>query len=76
MILELEPLDDEARNRQPADFEPKPSKTKYSGPEHRCGPRRLKVDRREMLRFELDKIDRRSDVDRRSGSKWNNMYSL
>jgi len=76
MDFELEPLESETANNQPADFNPKPRETKYLGPERRCGPRRLNTDRRAMLRFEPKKEDRRSDTDRRSGGKWNNAYSI
>lgn len=37
----------------------------YPGPEHRVVQRRSGHDRREMVRFELDKEDRRSGKDRR-----------
>jgi len=74
MKLELEPLESESRTSQPANFESQ--NIKYRGPEHRLAPRRLKSDRRIMLRFELDKNDRRSDMDRRDGGRWNNLYSL
>jgi len=74
MSLELEPLESESHNDQPANFEAK--QIKYRGPEHRLAPRRLKSDRRVMLRFEPDKKDRRSDMDRRDGGRWNNLYSL
>lgn len=74
MPLELEPLESESNNNQPATFEPQ--KMKYRGPEHRLGPRRLNADRRAMLRFEPDKKDRRSDTDRRREGIWNNAYSL
>ncbi|EHQ53092.1 hypothetical protein ECTPHS_10406 [Ectothiorhodospira sp. PHS-1] len=40
---------------------PKP----YTGPERRKGERRKLPDRREMIRFELEKEPRRSGKDRR-----------
>ncbi|MEN8133167.1 MAG: hypothetical protein ABFS45_23910 [Pseudomonadota bacterium] len=41
----------------------------YSGPERRKGERRKKRDRRDMIRFELDKELRRSKKDRRKKNK-------
>ncbi len=41
----------------------------YSGPERRKGERRKKKDRRDMIRFELDKKLRRSGKDRRKKNK-------
>ncbi|MCG5509361.1 hypothetical protein [Ectothiorhodospira lacustris] len=37
----------------------------YTGPERRRGERRKQPDRREMIRFELEKDPRRSGRDRR-----------
>ncbi len=37
----------------------------YQGPERRKGERRQIPDRRELLRWEPDKKDRRSHIDRR-----------
>ncbi len=43
----------------------------YIGPERRSGKdRRQKADRREQIRFELDKEPRRSGKDRRHSSAW------
>jgi len=77
MALELTPLESEDSANKPADFKPKAQQTKYVGAEHRLGPRRLKADRRALLRFEPDKQDRRSGNDRRAGgNNWNNLYNL
>jgi len=44
---------------------------RYMGPERRKnGERRQGHDRREMIRFELDKEDRRSGKDRRKTEAW------
>jgi len=43
---------------------------KYVGPERRRSPRRKKSDRRDMLRFEPGKGDRREADDRRADSGW------
>lgn len=42
----------------------------YKGPERRKGERRVGRDRREEIRFELDKDDRRSGKDRRKSGLW------
>lgn len=50
----------------------------YRGPERRKGERRVGHDRRDEIRFEPDKDDRRSGVDRRArvrGSGWNDPSS-
>jgi len=44
--------------------------TIYRGPERRKGERRINGDRREEIRFELDKDDRRSGKDRRKMGLW------
>jgi len=44
--------------------------TIYRGPERRKGERRINGDRREEIRFELDKDDRRSGKDRRKLGLW------
>lgn len=45
----------------------------YAGTEHRLHQRRAMVDRREMVRFELGKEQRRSGNDRRKpSSAWEN----
>jgi hypothetical protein len=46
----------------------------YSGPERRKGERRMHGDRREMIRFELDRGERRSGNDRRRQS-WDSAHS-
>ena len=48
----------------------------YHGPDRRIhGERREGSDRREMIRFELDKEDRRSGKDRRKSATWNTITS-
>lgn len=47
----------------------------YKGRERRNYNRRVGNDRREMIRFEPDKDDRRSHKDRRSGEIWNGRRS-
>jgi len=43
----------------------------YRGPERRSGnDRRKSHDRREEIRFELEKEDRRSGKDRRKSNRW------
>ena len=43
----------------------------YRGPERRkVADRRIRHDRREEIRFELDKDDRRSGKDRRKRTGW------
>ena len=42
----------------------------YRGPERRKGERRVGHDRREEIRFEPDKDDRRSGKDRRKMGLW------
>ena len=48
----------------------KDTATTYRGPERRKGERRINGDRREEIRFELDKDDRRSGKDRRKLGLW------
>jgi len=76
--LELEVLSDEEleaslRHDEPASPTPPQQKAApYEGPEHRSGnERRLKGDRRDMLRFEPDReqADRRSGIDRRESNQ-------
>jgi len=62
MELELVPKDDLGQNV--ASAEPQDGPLKYTGPDRRKTPRRIKVDRREMVRFE-NTPDRRHSVDRR-----------
>ena len=46
----------------------------YRGPDRRHNEeRRQGHDRREMIRFELDKDDRRSGKDRRKRTGWDNV---
>lgn len=46
----------------------------YTGPERRRGERRVNSERREMIRFELDRGERRSGNDRRRQS-WGAAHS-
>ncbi|MFC7301284.1 hypothetical protein [Cognatiluteimonas weifangensis] len=47
---------------------------RYRGPERRSGKeRRQHGDRREEIRFELDKGDRRSGKDRRKHGRWDDI---
>jgi hypothetical protein len=43
---------------------------RYAGPERRKSERRRRGDRREEIRFEPDKDDRRSGKDRRTTGSW------
>ncbi len=45
--------------------------TTYTGPDRRKEQRRKNKDRREMIRFELEKTPRRSGKDRRQNDVWN-----
>ena len=47
----------------------------YSGPERRFLQRRKEGDRRAMIRFELDKLPRRSGQDRRKGTVNEDIWS-
>ena len=49
----------------------------YRGPDRRktVGDRRKTADRREMIRFEPDKEDRRSGKDRRKAASWGTIAS-
>lgn len=62
MELELVPKD--APEQQTTSGMPQDGALKYTGPERRKAPRRIKVDRREMVRFE-NTPDRRQAGDRR-----------
>lgn len=46
-----------------------PEDKTYKGPERRHGERRSGHDRRELIRFEPDKEDRRSHIDRRESKR-------
>ena len=46
---------------------PEKSAPRYTGIERRCSQRRVGSERREMVRFEPGKEDRRSGNDRRAG---------
>jgi len=64
MELELVPDDEpERKAEETQDDAAKPAP--YQGPERRVAQRRVTVDRRSMIRFEM-KSDRRSGNDRRS----------
>lgn len=62
-MMELELVPKEAFDRS-AVQEANEEQPEYIGPERRRGPRRIVVDRREMIRFET-RDDRRSGNDRR-----------
>lgn len=66
MELELVPKDAPAQNIE-SDV-PHDGPLKYTGPERRKAPRRVTVDRREMVRFESTK-DRRQNGDRRLNTR-------
>lgn len=76
MDLKLEPLDSEKKPEGKAEFGERAPKGKYNGVEHRHFVRRVCADRRVTVRFEVDKTDRRSGLDRRSDGNWSNAYSL
>ncbi len=48
----------------------------YTGPDQRREIRRVKADRRNDIRFEPDKEDRRKDPGRRKGDLKNNIWRL
>lgn len=53
------------------DFRKPPEQPPYKGPERRKGGDRRQVnDRRDMIRFEPEKDDRRSGKDRRKRTGW------
>jgi len=62
MELELVPKDESGRNVESTGSQDGP--LEYTGPDRRKTPRRIKVDRREMVRFE-NTPDRRRSGDRR-----------
>lgn len=47
---------------------------KFTGVDRRKGERRKKKDRRDMLRFELEKEPRRKGKDRRKNSPWDGRH--
>ncbi len=52
-------------------------KPPYDGPERRVGQRRCGHDRRSLVRFELDKSDRRQTEDRRNTTNvWDKGHTL
>ncbi len=66
MELELVPKDEWENEAKPED--PQDGSLRYTGPDRRKTPRRIKVDRREMVRFE-NTPDRRRNGDRRMGTR-------
>ncbi len=49
----------------------------YVGPDRRRGPRRVNGERRELLRYEPDRPNRRSRKDRRQGAgAWDSLHTL
>jgi len=76
MTLELETLDSEIYSSRDDDLKTAGPREEYTGPERRETHRRTCVDRRELVRFEIDKQDRRADFDRRAeGCRWGGIYS-
>jgi len=74
--MELELVDNNTLNdnKDTIDTEHKPP---YDGPERRMCQRRCGHDRRDMVRFELDKADRRQLEDRRSTTNiWDKGHTL
>ena len=61
----------EAREVSPPSYEEEdnPAKKKYMGPERRRDNRRTGKDRRDEVRFEIGKDDRRQSQGRRRGDK-------
>jgi hypothetical protein len=72
-ILSDEELEASLQHEEPASHTPQQQEAApYEGPEHRSGKeRRLKRDRRDMLRFEPDReqADRRCGIDRRESNQ-------
>lgn len=66
MELELIPKDELGQSPEAA--VPQDGPLKYTGPDRRKTPRRIKVDRREMVRFETTQ-DRRQSTDRRLNTR-------
>lgn len=77
MSLELEPLDSELYSSMDADVETAESREEYIGPERRQAHRRVCIDRRNLVRFEIDKLERRADFDRRAeGCRWGGFCNI
>ena len=76
MDLKLVPLESDKKPEGKAKFGERTPKGKYTGVEHRHFVRRVLADRRAAVRFEPDKKDRRSGLDRRTDGRWSNAYSL
>ncbi len=74
--MELELLDNSALDAD-TDKTATADKQTYDGPERRAVHRRHGHDRRSMVRFELDKADRRQQQERRSISNvWDKGHTL
>ena len=74
--MELE-LVDNASLETDKDKEANKAKASYKGPERRMGQRRCGHDRRTMVRFELDKADRRQMEDRRTTTNaWDKGHTM
>ncbi len=70
MELELVPEDEPGRSATDSQDEAD-SAVRYQGPERRAAHRRVTVDRRSMIRFEMTR-DRRDGNDRRADlQRWN-----
>ena len=72
--MDLELLDNSALDIEAEEIKKRPP---YNGPERRVAQRRCGHDRRAMVRFELDKADRRQLEDRRkSTNAWDKGHTL
>ena len=80
MDLELEPLEPKEESGKATfgeDKESGPEFSQYDGPERRVAHRRAGHDRRESVRFEGGKDDRRSGKDRRKDNvSWDDFHSI
>lgn len=77
MALELEPLVEEISSSRDVTFNTADSREEYKGPERRQAHRRIHIDRRKLIRFEIDRHDRRADFDRRAeGCRWGHFYNI
>jgi hypothetical protein len=77
MELELEPLEESERATFEEDKEKGPEFSQYDGPDRRIEQRRAGHDRRDQVRFEGGKDDRRSGKDRRKGNiSWDDFHSI
>jgi hypothetical protein len=76
MIMELELVDNSTLETD-KDKDAIHDNSPYNGPERRVAHRRCGHDRRAMVRFELDKPDRRQKEDRRTTTNvWDKGHTL